>query len=109
MIISGGVNIYPAEVEGALLEHPDIADAAVFGIPDDDWGESVMAVVEWVTGRPTPANAELSLKEHCASRIAKFKVPRAIDFADSLPRDPNGKLMKRKLRAPYWKGKSASI
>jgi long-chain acyl-CoA synthetase len=102
MIISGGVNIYPAEVEAALLEHPAVDDVAVFGIPDEEWGEQVKAVIEPAPGhRPTPALAE-ELQAHCAQRLARYKCPRSIDFTEAMPRDPNGKLYKRRLRDPYW-------
>jgi long-chain acyl-CoA synthetase len=109
MIISGGVNIYPAEVEAALHEHPKVADAAVFGVPDDDWGEQVKAVIEPAPGvRPGPELAG-ELMQHCAARLAKYKCPRTIDFTDALPRDPNGKLYKRKLRDPWWEGRDRGI
>jgi long-chain acyl-CoA synthetase len=109
LIISGGVNVYPAEVEAALGAHPAVADVAVFGIPDDDWGEQVKAVVEPAAGaEPGPALAE-ALLGHCRERLAGFKLPRSIDFVDELPRDPNGKLYKRKLRDPYWRGRDRAI
>jgi len=109
MIISGGVNIYPAEIEAVLLAHPEVADAAVFGIPHDDFGEEVKAVVEPAPGAvPGPDLAE-RLREHCAAGLARFKCPRSIDFLPSLPRDPNGKLYKRRLRDPYWEGRERAI
>jgi long-chain acyl-CoA synthetase len=102
MIISGGANIYPTEVEAALLTHPKVGDAAVFGVPDADWGEQVKAVIEPAPGvEPSPALAQ-ELLVHCVERIAKYKCPRSIDFIVEMPRDPNGKLYKRKLRDPYW-------
>ncbi len=109
MIISGGVNVYPAEIEGELAVHPKVADVAVFGIPHPDWGEEIKAVVQpadGVTGGP-----ELSeeLIAYAAGRLAKFKLPRSIDYADELPRDPNGKLYKRRLREPYWQGREKAI
>ncbi|QKV91365.1 acyl-CoA synthetase [Streptomyces sp. NA02950] len=104
MIISGGVNIYPAEIEAALLTHPAVADAAVFGVPHDDWGEQVKAIVEPSEGHATgPALAD-DLLTHCAQRLAGFKRPRSVEFIAEMPRDPNGKLYKRRLRAPYWEG-----
>jgi long-chain acyl-CoA synthetase len=109
MIISGGVNIYPAEVEAALLQHPAVADVAVFGIPHDDWGEEVKAVVEPAT---TVTGATVTAEEliaHCQERLAGYKVPRSVDFVDQLPRDPSGKLYKRKLRDPYWQDRARSI
>ncbi|MBW2231932.1 MAG: acyl-CoA synthetase [Deltaproteobacteria bacterium] len=106
MIISGGANIYPAEIEAELIQHPKIADVAVFGIPNDDWGEEIKAVVQTIDG--VEANDALvdAIFEWCKDRLAKMKTPRSIDFVDELPRDPNGKLYKRKLRDPYWEGRS---
>jgi long-chain acyl-CoA synthetase len=104
MIISGGVNIYPAEIEGELINHPKIADVAVFGIPHDDWGEEIKAVVELPEGvEPSPELAE-EIMAWAATRMAKFKLPRSVDFTEALPREPNGKLIKRRLRDPYWEG-----
>jgi long-chain acyl-CoA synthetase len=109
MIISGGVNIYPAEIEAALGEHPQVRDVAVFGIPDEDWGEQIKAVVELDPGtKPGPALAQ-ELLAHCKERLAGFKCPKSIDFTTALPRDPNGKLYKRKLRDPYWEGRERAI
>jgi long-chain acyl-CoA synthetase len=109
MIISGGVNIYPAEVEAVLLAHPSVGDAAVFGVPHDDWGEEVKAVVEPAAGvEPSPA-LEAELLGHCEAGLARYKCPRSIDFTDAMPRDPNGKLYKRTLRDPYWAGRARNI
>jgi long-chain acyl-CoA synthetase len=109
MIISGGANIYPAEVESVLLTHPKVGDAAVFGIPDDDWGEQVKAVVEPADGvRPGPALVD-ELVAFCRDHLAKYKCPKSIDFVAEMPRDPNGKLYKRKLRDPYWEGRQRAI
>ncbi len=105
MIISGGANIYPAEIENVLLGFPKVGDVAVFGIPHEDWGEEIKAVVEPAEGtEPSPELAE-EILAYCATRLAKFKTPKSIDFTDSMPRDPNGKLYKRKLRDPYWVGR----
>jgi long-chain acyl-CoA synthetase len=109
MIITGGVNVYPAEVEAALLAHPEVADAAVFGIPDDDWGEAVKAAVEPVAGCGPGPGLETKLLAFCEERLARYKCPRSIDFLPALPRDPNGKLYKRKLRDPYWEGRERRI
>ena len=109
MIISGGVNIYPAEIEGVLLRHSAVGDVAVFGIPDADWGEQVKAVVERVPGHQTGDALADELLEHCRAQLAKYKCPRSIDFVDALPRDPNGKLYKRKLRDPYWVGRERQV
>ncbi|MFG2193852.1 acyl-CoA synthetase [Streptomyces sp. NPDC048639] len=109
MIISGGVNIYPAEIESVLLSHPAVADAAAFGIPHDDWGEEVKAVVEPAEGHTAgPALAEAVL-DHCAERLAGYKRPRSVDFTEAMPRDPNGKLYKRRLREPYWEGRERAV
>ncbi len=109
MIISGGVNIYPAEVEAALLSHPSVGDAAVFGIPHPDWGEEVKAVVEPAPGVTPGPELAAALEAHCRAELAGFKCPRSIDFVEALPRDPNGKLYKRKLRDPFWEGTERSI
>jgi long-chain acyl-CoA synthetase len=102
MIISGGVNIYPAEVEAVLLTHPKVGDVAVFGVPDADWGEQVKAVVEPAADVEADAELEAELLAFCEPRLARYKCPRSMDFVSALPRDPNGKLYKRKLRDPYW-------
>ncbi len=109
MIIAGGVNIYPAEIEAALLEHPDVGDAAVFGIPDDDMGEQIKAVVEPRAGVAGDEALRSSIMQHVHDRLAKFKWPRTLDFVDELPREPTGKLLKRKLRDPYWEGRDRAI
>ena len=102
MIISGGMNIYPQETENVLLCHPRVLDAAVFGVPDDDLGEEVKAVVQLVD--PTAASDALAaeLIAYCRDELAHVKCPRSVDFTDELPREPNGKLLKRLLRDPYW-------
>jgi long-chain acyl-CoA synthetase len=101
LIISGGVNIYPAEVDAVLLEHPAVGDAAVIGVPDDEWGEAVLAVIELRKGiEPSDALAE-ELIEHCRAKLSHFKCPRAVEFTDQLPREDNGKIYKRRLRETY--------
>jgi long-chain acyl-CoA synthetase len=109
MIISGGVNIYPAEIENELSCHPKVADVAVFGVPNEDWGEEIKAIVQPVDGVAGDAALTAELLNFAASRLAKFKLPRTIEYRDELPRDPNGKLYKRKLRDPYWVGKERAI
>ncbi len=109
MIISGGVNIYPAEIEAVLGSHPKVRDVAVFGIPHDDWGEEVKAVVEAADGAGDQAALRTEIAAFCKERLAAFKCPKTIDFVDALPRDPNGKLYKRKLRDPYWAGRERAI
>ncbi len=109
MIIAGGVNIYPAEIEAVLLAHPQVADAAVFGIPDEDWGEQVKAVIQPAVGaEPGPAFVA-ALEAYASTRLARYKLPRSIDFVAEMPRDPNGKLYKRRLRDPYWEGRDRAI
>jgi long-chain acyl-CoA synthetase len=109
MIISGGVNIYPAEIESVLLTHPKVGDAAVFGIPDDDWGEQVKAVIEPADGVAGDDELAAELLAFAGERLARYKLPKTVDFVDELPRDPNGKLYKRKLRDPYWEGRERAI
>jgi long-chain acyl-CoA synthetase len=109
MIISGGVNIYPAEIESALLRHPGVADAAAFGIPHDDWGEEVKAVVEPAPGFTAGPELAADILGHCARTLAGYKRPRSVDFVTELPRDPNGKLYKRRLRDPYWEGRTRQV
>ncbi|MCZ7462035.1 acyl-CoA synthetase [Streptomyces sp. WMMC940] len=104
MIISGGVNIYPAEIESVLLGHPAVADAAAFGIPHADWGEEVKAVVEPAEGHTPGPDLAAAILAHCEERLAGYKRPRSVDFTAAMPRDPNGKLYKRRLREPYWEG-----
>jgi fatty-acyl-CoA synthase/long-chain acyl-CoA synthetase len=106
MIISGGVNIYPAEIEAVLHAHPWVVDAAVIGVPDEEFGESVKAVVQLAPG----ANVtEAELIAFCSGRLAGYKKPRSVDLVDELPRDAAGKLLKRKLRDNYWAGAGRTI
>jgi long-chain acyl-CoA synthetase len=112
MIISGGVNIYPAEIESVLITHPRVVDVAVFGVPNAEWGEEVKAVVELQQGVPEASDAEAvraDLLGFLTGRVARYKLPKTIDFMDALPRDPNGKLYKRRLRDPYWAGHQRAI
>ena len=109
MIVSGGVNIYPQEAENVLAGHPAVADVAVLGVPDDEMGEAVKAVV--VPVDPAAADAELAaeLLAWCRAELASYKCPRSVDFTDKLPREPNGKLYKRRLREQYWAGHESLI
>ena len=109
MIISGGANIYPAEIESVLLSHPKVGDAAVFGIPHEDWGEEVKAVIEPAEGVEADDELAEEILAFCAGKLAKFKTPKTIDFTTEMPRDPNGKLYKRKLRDPYWEGVQRAV
>ncbi|MGD0241122.1 MAG: acyl-CoA synthetase [Streptosporangiaceae bacterium] len=109
MIISGGVNIYPAEIESALSAHPDVDDVAVFGIPHEEWGEEIKAVVQPAAGVEPGPELTAALLAFAGGRLARFKLPRTIDYVPELPRDPNGKLYKRRLRDPYWADRDRSI
>lgn len=109
MIISGGVNIYPQETENVLACHPAVADVAVIGVPDQEMGEAVKAVVQ--AADPARADADLAreLVAYCRDRLAAYKCPRSVDFVEELPRDPNGKLYKRRLRERYWAGHGSLV
>ncbi|MGQ0824027.1 MAG: acyl-CoA synthetase [Actinomycetota bacterium] len=109
MIIAGGVNIYPAEIEGVIHEHPQVADVAVFGVPDDDMGEQIKAVIEPLPGVAADDALRESILAHVQGRLGKYKWPRTIDFMEELPREPTGKLLKRTLRDPYWEGRDRAI
>jgi len=106
MIISGGENVYPAEVENALFGHPAIADAVVIGVPDERWGEAVKAIVVL---KPNEQATEEDIITFARSRIAGYKIPKSIDFVAVLPRNPSGKLLRRELRAPYWAGRTRQV
>jgi fatty-acyl-CoA synthase/long-chain acyl-CoA synthetase len=106
MIISGGMNIYPAEIEGALEHHPDIVEAAVFGIPSDDWGELVHAVI---VKRPGSSLDEAGVSAFAREHLAGYKVPRSISWLDELPKTGSGKILKRELRQPYWADHGSNV
>ena len=106
MVISGGVNIYPAEIEACLISHPAVADCAVFGIPDDDFGESLCACVQVESGQNL---LEDEVRSHVREFMAGYKVPKVVDIRKDLPREDSGKIFKRKLREPYWQEKGRSI
>ena len=99
MIISGGMNIYPAEIEAALEAHPDIYEAAVFGIPNEEWGESVHAII---VRRPGADLDDDAVVAHARAHLAGYKVPRSIGWMDELPKTGSGKILKRELRQPFW-------
>ena len=109
MIISGGVNIYPQEAEDVLTMHPSVFDVAVFGVPNDDFGEEVKAVVQPAEGAVPGPDLERELIAHCRSQLADVKCPRSIDFRDELPRHPTGKLYKRLLKDEYWQDRTSNI
>jgi long-chain acyl-CoA synthetase len=109
MIIVGGVNIYPAEVEGALHQCDLVGDVAVFGVPNEDTGEEIKAVVEPAAGVAPDDETRAVIMAFLRQQIAKQKWPHSIDFTDEMPRDPNGKLYKRRLRDPYWEGQAKAI
>jgi long-chain acyl-CoA synthetase len=102
MIISGGVNIYPAEIEGVLAGHESVVDVAVFGVPDDEFGEQVKAAVQLADGAVWDADLEASLVQLARDKLAGYKVPRSFDVVETMPRSEAGKLLKRQLRTPYW-------
>ena len=104
MIISAGENIYPAEIEAAILAHPSVVEAAVIGVPDDRWGEAVKAIV--VTSGPLDMK---SLNQFLKGTLADFKFPRSLEFVDALPRTPSGKLKKHELRAPHWRDRARQV
>ncbi|MBW3664142.1 MAG: acyl-CoA synthetase [Actinobacteria bacterium] len=109
MIISGGVNIYPAEIESQLLQHEAVLDCAVFGVPNDDWGEEVKAAVQLVDPDAVSDDLAEELIAYCRDHLGGYKVPRTIDFHAELPRTATGKLLKRELRAPYWEGRDSAL
>ena len=106
MIISGGENIYPAEVESAVCDHPDVAEAAVIGVPDDTWGEAVKAIVVLKPGKQTTASDIIGFAR---AHIAAFKTPKTVDFIEALPRNASGKILRRHLRDPYWAGRERQV
>ena len=106
MVVSGGENVYPAEVENVIMGFPGVLDVAVIGVPDERWGEAVKAIVVAAPGQePSPDE----LITFCHQSLAGFKCPKSVDFATVLPRNPSGKLLKRELRAPYWEGSERQV
>ena len=103
------MNIYPAEIESVLINHPAVADVAAFGIPHDEFGEEVKAAVQLAAGQQPSEELANDIKKYAREHLAGYKVPRTIDFHESFPRTPIGKLVKRELRDPYWEGKERAI
>ena len=106
MIVSGGENIYPAEVENAIMGHPAVADVAVIGVPDERWGEAVKAIV---VKKPGVAGEPSEIISFARERIAGYKLPKSVDFIDALPRNPSGKVLRKDLRKPYWEGRTRQV
>jgi acyl-CoA synthetase (AMP-forming)/AMP-acid ligase II len=109
MIITGGVNVYPQEAENVLATHPEVLDAAVIGVPNEEFGEEVKAVVQLMDGVSADGATAARLMAHCREQLADVKCPRSVDFVDELPRLPTGKLVKRLLRDQYWEGQGSRI
>jgi long-chain acyl-CoA synthetase len=106
MIVSGAENIYPAEIENVLMGHPDVADAAVIGVPSERWGETPKALV---VRAPGASPSEDEIIAFCRQRLAKYKCPTSVEWVDALPRNPSGKILKKDLRAPYWQGRERFV
>jgi acyl-CoA synthetase (AMP-forming)/AMP-acid ligase II len=109
MIISGGINIYPQEAENCLAGHPAVLDVAVIGVPDEEMGEAVKAVVQLVHPEAAGPQLEAELLSYCRAELATYKCPKSVDFVGQLPRDDNGKLYKRRLREQYWQGHDSLV
>ena len=106
MIVSGGENVYPAEVENALMAHPAIADVAVIGVPDEKWGEVPKAMV---VRKADVAVTEDEIIAFAKQHLAGFKCPKSVNWVDALPRNPSGKILKKDLRAPFWEGRTRKV
>jgi long-chain acyl-CoA synthetase len=106
MIVSGAENVYPAEIEGAIFGHPCVAEVAVIGVPSDKWGEEVKAIVVLKPGAAADAQGII---DWTRERVAGFKTPKSVDFVTVLPRNASGKILRRELREPYWRGRERSV
>ena len=109
MIISGGENIYPAEIENVLMSHAAISDAAVIGVPDDRWGETVKAIITPVATEDGKALTEEAVFSYCRKNLASYKCPTSVDWMETIPRNPSGKILKTELRKPYWAGRERNV
>ena len=109
MIISGGVNIYPAEIEAVIAEHDGVADVSVIGVPNEEFGEEVKAIVECSNGYIADEDFVREILQLCNNKLAGYKRPKSVDFIDQLPRTGTGKILKRTLREPYWEGHERQI
>jgi long-chain acyl-CoA synthetase len=106
MIITGGENVYPREVEEVLYRHPAVLEAAVIGVPDDKWVERIHAVITLKKGE---SPSEDDVMNFCKKHLARYKAPRSVEFVDALPKNPQGKILKRELRERYWQGRERKI
>ena len=106
MIISGGENIYPREIEEVIVQHPAVREVAVIGVPDPAWGEAIKAVVSLVPGEEV---TEEQLIDFCRDHIASYKKPKSVDFVNEIPKNNNGKIVKKELREKYWQGKESQV
>ena len=109
VIITGGENVSSIEVEDVLYKHPSIAEAAVIGVPDEKWGETIKALIVLKEGSAAQATTEAEIINHCKGLMAGFKAPTTVEFRETLPRTATGKLQKFKLRAPYWEGRDRQV
>ena len=109
MIISGGVNIYPEEIENHLITHPKAMDVCVIGVPNEEMGEEVKGIVQLVEGARPSAELEAEMIGFCREALSNVKCPKSIDFVAEMPRTPTGKLRKHEIRAPYWEGSGRTI
>jgi long-chain acyl-CoA synthetase len=108
-IISGGVNIYPQEIDNELIKHPAVEDACTIGVPNEEWGEEVKSVLTLNPGFTGSPELAADIQKYARERLAGFKVPRSIEFVEELPRSPAGKIQRKKVREPYWAGRARSI
>jgi acyl-CoA synthetase (AMP-forming)/AMP-acid ligase II len=106
MIISGGFNVYPSEIEQVLYQHPAVLEACVLGVPDDKWGEAIKAVVVLKKGE---AATEEALIQHCKTELSSYKKPQSVDFVAELPKNPNGKIARKVVKEKYWAGKDRRV